>query len=120
MPDEFVFSVKGPRFATNRRVLAEAGKSIERFFNTGVLELGPSSDRCCGSSRRPRNSTRTISARSWNCCPKAGGARVRQVVEVRHDSFCAPAFIALLRSFSIPVVFSEHGNYPAIADVTAP
>src|SRR5436305_2467612 len=27
-PDGFVFSVKGPRFATNRRVLAEAGESI--------------------------------------------------------------------------------------------
>ena len=25
VPDGFVFSVKGPRFATNRRVLAEAG-----------------------------------------------------------------------------------------------
>ena len=31
--------MKGPRFATNRRVLAEAGKSIARFFGSGVLEL---------------------------------------------------------------------------------
>ena len=38
-PDDFVFAVKGPRFATNRRVLAEAGESIERFFKTGVTEL---------------------------------------------------------------------------------
>jgi uncharacterized protein YecE (DUF72 family) len=41
------------------------------------------------------------------------------VVEVRHDSFCTPAFIALLRRFEVPVVFAEHGNYPAIADVVA-
>ena len=27
-PDDFVFTLKGPRFATNRRVLAEAGDSI--------------------------------------------------------------------------------------------
>src|SRR5262249_31726584 len=40
VPDGFVFSVKGPRFATNRSVLAEAGDSIKWFFNTGVLELG--------------------------------------------------------------------------------
>src|SRR5260221_7573507 len=40
VPDGFVFSVKGPRFATNRRVLAEAGDSIKHFYNTGVLELG--------------------------------------------------------------------------------
>ena len=38
-PDDFVFALKGPRFATNRRVLAEAGESVERFFKSGVLEL---------------------------------------------------------------------------------
>ena len=27
-PDGFVFSVKGPRYATNRRVLSEAGDSL--------------------------------------------------------------------------------------------
>ena len=37
-PDDFIFAVKGPRFATNRRVLAEAGELIERFFKTGVTE----------------------------------------------------------------------------------
>jgi uncharacterized protein YecE (DUF72 family) len=41
------------------------------------------------------------------------------VVEVRHDSFCVPGFIALLRQFATPVVFAEHGQYPAIADVAA-
>jgi uncharacterized protein YecE (DUF72 family) len=40
VPDGFVFSVKGPRFATNRRVLAEAGDSIKRFLDSGVTELG--------------------------------------------------------------------------------
>src|SRR6185369_10326728 len=39
VPDGFLFSVKGPRFATNRRVLAEAGDSIKRFLASGVLEL---------------------------------------------------------------------------------
>src|SRR5215470_17554516 len=38
-PDDFIFSVKGPRFTTNRRILAEAGSSIERFFASGVMEL---------------------------------------------------------------------------------
>src|ERR1700745_1371136 len=38
-PDDFVFSLKGPQFATNRRMLAEAGPSIERFFASGLLEL---------------------------------------------------------------------------------
>src|SRR6202790_4900319 len=38
-PDDFVFSLKGPRFTTHRGVLAEAGPSIERFFASGLLEL---------------------------------------------------------------------------------
>ena len=41
------------------------------------------------------------------------------MVEVRHESFLAPAFVALLRKAGIAVVFSEHETYPAIADVTA-
>ena len=38
-PDDFVFSMKAPRFAVNRRVLAEAGPSIEKFFASGVHHL---------------------------------------------------------------------------------
>ena len=40
VPDGFVFSLKGPRYAVNRRVLAEAGDSIKRFLDSGPLELG--------------------------------------------------------------------------------
>ena len=40
VPDGFVFSIKGSRYVTNRRVLSEAGESIERFLNSGVTELG--------------------------------------------------------------------------------
>ena len=35
-PDDFIFSLKAPRFAVNRRVLAEAGPSIEKFLASGV------------------------------------------------------------------------------------
>jgi uncharacterized protein YecE (DUF72 family) len=38
-PDDFVFAVKAPRYATHRRVLAEAGDSIARFLDSGLLEL---------------------------------------------------------------------------------
>ena len=39
-PDDFVFSVKASRFCTNRKVLAEAGESMERFAAQGLEELG--------------------------------------------------------------------------------
>ena len=39
-PDGFVFTIKGSRFTTNRRELAGAGESLERFFAQGIAELG--------------------------------------------------------------------------------
>jgi hypothetical protein len=39
-PDDFVFAVKASRYATNRKVLGEAGESIERFIDSGLTELG--------------------------------------------------------------------------------
>src|SRR3954447_6029497 len=39
-PEDFVFTVKAPRYATIRKALAEAGESIERFVASGVGELG--------------------------------------------------------------------------------
>ena len=49
---------------------------------------------------------------------KFNGCHIRHVVEVRHDSFKTPEFIALLRKFTMPVVFTDHARYPNIADVT--
>ena len=38
-PEDFVFSLKGPRLATHRADLAGAGPTFDRFFSSGVLEL---------------------------------------------------------------------------------
>src|SRR5262245_7960394 len=97
-PDDFVFSLKGPQFATNRRVLAEAGESVERFFNSGVLELksklGPINWQFAG--------TKKFDAEDFGAflklLPKeVGGRAIRHAVEVRHESFRHPDFIALAR-----------------------
>ena len=120
VPDGFVFAVKAPRFATNRRVLAEAGDSIARFYASGVLEMG---DRL-GPVLWQFPPTKTFEDADFGAflalLPKAAeGLALRHVVEVRHDSFRVPAFVALLRRHGVAVVFSEHATYPAIADVTA-
>ena len=119
VPDGFVFSLKGPRFATNRRVLAEAGDSVKRFYDSGVLELG---DRL-GPGLWQFAPTKKFDEADFGAflelLPRQlDGHALRHVVEVRHDSFCTPAFIALLRRFATPVVYAEHVSYPAIADVT--
>jgi uncharacterized protein YecE (DUF72 family) len=118
-PEGFVFSLKGPRFATNRRVLKEAGDSIQRFLDSGVTELGER----LGPLLWQFMSTKKFDAVDFGgfleLLPKTfDGRKLRHVVEVRHDSFRDPAFIALLRKFATPVVFAEHATYPAIADIT--
>ena len=39
-PDDFVFAVKAPRYATIRQTLAEAGPAVQRFVESGLAELG--------------------------------------------------------------------------------
>ena len=38
-PDDFVFSLKGPRYVTHRSDLVEVGPSLERFLTSGLTEL---------------------------------------------------------------------------------
>ena len=38
-PEDFVFAIKGPRFATHRPDFVDAGSTLDRFFSSGVLEL---------------------------------------------------------------------------------
>jgi uncharacterized protein YecE (DUF72 family) len=119
VPEGFTFSVKGPRFATNRRVLAEAGDSIKRFFDSGVLELGDRLGPVLWQFAPTKKFDEADFGRFLELVPRsAAGRELRHVVEVRHDSFRAPSFVALLRAFATPVVFAEHHKYPAIADVT--
>jgi uncharacterized protein YecE (DUF72 family) len=44
---------------------------------------------------------------------------LKHVVEVRHDSFKIPEFVALLAKYGVAPVCAEHFDYPMIADVTA-
>jgi uncharacterized protein YecE (DUF72 family) len=117
-PEGFVFSVKGPRYTVNRRVLREAGDSIKWFFDSGVLELGPKLGPVLWQFAPTKKFDEADFGGFLELLPqKIDGRPLRHAVEVRHDSFCVPAFIALLRKFSIPVVFAEHAKYPNIADV---
>ncbi len=120
-PDDFVFALKGPRFATNRRVLAEAGSSIERFFASGVLELKDK----LGPINWQFAPTKKFDPADFEgflkLLPKAiDGRPIRHALEVRHDSFRAPDFVALAREYGAAIVVAGDSQYPQIADVTAP
>jgi uncharacterized protein YecE (DUF72 family) len=120
-PDGFIFSVKGPRYATNRRVLAEAGESIDRFFASGVMELkeklGPINWQFAGTKKFDAADFESFLA----LLPKEiDGREIRHAVEVRHGSFRDPDFIALAREHGVAVVLAGDSDYPQIADLTAP
>jgi uncharacterized protein YecE (DUF72 family) len=119
VPEGFVFSLKGPRYATNRSALKEAGDSIKRFLNSGVTELGPH----LGPLLWQMAPTKKFEAADFGgfleLLPGTfDGHHMRHVVEVRHDSFKTSEFIALLRKFAMPVVYTDHARYPNIADIS--
>ena len=118
-PEGFVFSLKAIRFATNRRVLAEAGESVERFLASGVSELGHK----LGPILWQFAPTKKFDAQDFGAFlallpEKQDGVKLRHAVEVRNDSFIVPEFPALLRKHDVAVVYADHEKYPAIADVT--
>ena len=120
VPDNFIFSLKGPRYAVNRRVLSEAGDSIKRFLNSGITELGPRLGPLLWQFTPFKKFDEADFGGFLELLPQTfDGHTLRHVVEVRHDSFKTPGFVALLRKFSIPVVFAEHDKYPAIADIAS-
>lgn len=119
-PADFVFSVKGPRFATMRGVLAQGRESVERFFTTGVMELKEK----LGPINWQLLPTRKFDAEDLGAflelLPKElEGRRVRHVLEVRHDSFLVPELVALLRLHGVATVYTDSKDFPAIPDPTA-
>jgi len=119
VPKGFLFSLKGPRFATNRRVLKEAGDSIKRFLDSGVTELGDRLGPLLWQFAPTKKFDPADFGGFLELLPdRFGGHALRHVIEVRHDSFRTPEFVALLRKFDMPVVYTDHVKYPNIADLT--
>jgi uncharacterized protein YecE (DUF72 family) len=119
VPQNFVFALKGPRFAVNRRVLKEAGDSIKRFLDSGITELGDHLGPLLWQFAPTKKFDGADFGGFLELLPdKLDGRALRHVIEVRHDSFCTAEFLSLLRQHKMPVVFTDHAKYPNIADLT--
>ncbi len=119
VPDDFVFTVKASRFCTNRKVLAEGGESVQRFVSQGIVELGPK----LGPILWQFMATKKFDAADFGAfldlLPASHeGVALRHAVQVRHDSFHVPEFVAMCRKAGVAIVYAESADYPAIADVT--
>ena len=118
-PADFVFSLKASRYATNRRVLAEAGESIARFVESGISELG----RKLGPIVWQFMPGKVFEAEDFEAFlallpQQLDGRALRHVVDVRHESFMTQAFLALARRYRVATVFTDADKFPSFADLT--
>jgi uncharacterized protein YecE (DUF72 family) len=119
-PDDFIFSLKGPRFLTHRSELASAEPYMERFFTSGFLELqdklGPI---LWQFAPFQQFDTADFGAFLKLLPAELGGRAIRHVVEVRHDSFRTPEFTDLLREHKVAVALVDDTKHPAFEELTA-
>ena len=143
-PPGFVFSVKGPRYITHLRRLKEVEAPLANFLASGVLLLGeqlgpflwqfpPSMrfdaerfDRFFRLLPRDTTAARRLARRhdarveGRTAFGPAVQRPLRHAVEVRHESFIDPAFIALLRRHRLALVVADTaGRWPDREDLTA-
>jgi uncharacterized protein YecE (DUF72 family) len=119
-PEDFVFALKGPRFATNRRVLAEAGGSVQKFLQSGVArlkkKLGPINWQFMATKKFEEGDFAGFLA----LLPaKYEGVNLRHAVEVRHPSFACEEFVTLCRKHNVAIITAGDSDFPIIADVSA-
>jgi uncharacterized protein YecE (DUF72 family) len=116
-PDDFVFSVKGPRYATHRRALAESGPSIDRFFDSGVLELGAKLGPVLWQFPATTKYDAENFAAFLDLLPREReGRTIRHVLEARHESFADPGFSALMRRHKVAVALIDAEGQPSFGD----
>ena len=119
-PDDFIFSLKGPRYAVNRKELAGAGDSIKRFIDSGVSELGkklgPMLWQFAGTKKFDSADLGKFIAL---LPPKLDGLPLRHVLEPRHATFATGEYIKMARATNMATVLADSEKYPMIADVTA-
>jgi uncharacterized protein YecE (DUF72 family) len=143
VPAHLMFAIKAPRFITHVRRLREATEPLANFFASGVLCLGPhlgpilwqlppnfpfNADRLDEFLRLLPRDTRTAAQLGKKHGPVLRGPAaldidanrlVRHALEVRHESFRTPAFMALMRAHNVAVVCSDAVTWPRLMDVTA-
>jgi uncharacterized protein YecE (DUF72 family) len=120
-PDGFVFSLKATKFCTNRKVLAGAGDSIEKFIMSGLLELKDK----LGPINWQFMATKKFDPEDFGAflklLPKSvEGRSLRHAVEVRNESFLTPEFYDLARKHEVAIIQDGDSKFPEIEQATAP
>ncbi len=119
-PDGFMFSLKGPRYAVNRRALAEAGESVARFVASGIDRLGDKLGPILWQLAATKKFDADDIARFLDLLPaKVGERPLRHVLEPRHESFADAALFDLARERGVAVAYADSDTYPCFPEQTA-
>jgi len=143
-PDDFVFSVKGPRYITHILRLKNVMRPLANFFASGVLALGPKLGPVLWQFPASQRYDPDKFEAFFDLLPRDTGAAlrlarrrdarmhgrsclridiprpIRHAVEIRHESFATPAFVEQLRRQSVALVVADTaGKWPLLEDVTA-
>jgi uncharacterized protein YecE (DUF72 family) len=118
-PDDFVFSLKGSRFITHRNDLSTAAPFMERFFQSGMAELGPKLGPILWQLAAGLKFDEANVAAFLEALPKTlGNRKLRHVLEVRSSSFKDPAFFKLMEKHETAIAWVEDAKVPLIETVT--
>lgn len=141
-PADFVFSLKGSRYITHTRKLADARAALANFFASGPLELDdklgpvlwqlPASlhfdadrvDRFLGLLPHDTHAAADLARGHDDRVEDAAfgpGAnhRLRHVLEVRHDSYRVPELVRIARRHGVCLAVSHASEWPLVEEVTA-
>jgi uncharacterized protein YecE (DUF72 family) len=119
-PDDFVFSVKASRFCTNRKILASAGESVDRFIDQGLSELGDKLGPINWQFMATKKFEREDFGAFLALLPKEkNGVALRHAMEVRSPTFATPAFYDLARQSGVAIVYAKDEDFPEIDEPTA-
>jgi uncharacterized protein YecE (DUF72 family) len=142
-PEDFVFSVKGPRFITHMRRLKDVIVPLANFLASGVLRLGPKFGPILwqfppnfqfepkrlesflkilphdteSAAKLGRRHDKRLNGRA--ALKPDTNRPVRHAMEIRHPSFVTPEFINLLRNYNVALVCADSVEWPRLLDLTA-
>jgi len=121
VPDGFRFAVKGSGYCTNRKNLGEAGESIAKFVNQGLVELGDKLGPINWQLKETKRFDADEIAAFLALLPRSHqGVPLRHAIEVRHDSFDDPAFYASAQKAGVAVVVAQSDKFADFSRADGP
>ena len=119
VPDGFKFAVKASRFCTTKKVLGEGGEGVLRFCAQGITELGDKLGPLLWQFMATKKFDPDDMAAFLKLLPASqDGVKLQHAIEVRHESFRDPAFVAMAREAGAAIVYGDSDDYPCVADIS--